>query len=77
MTSDTAAPSKKPTAYLVQLFGDVDLARSSELQALCDAFVDSGALDATVDLEHVTFLDSTGLTFLAKLRNVSITRGAV
>jgi anti-sigma B factor antagonist len=39
------------------------------------AFQDSGATDIEVDLRFVTFLDSSGLGLLARLRQASRLRG--
>ena len=56
-----------PAAYQIELFGEVDMARQGQLGRLLDDFKDSGAHDVVVDLRAVTFMDSTGLGFLATL----------
>ena len=71
-----ASPVNPPVpGHLIQLAGDVDMARRSELDALLAGFVDSASSTASIDLAEVTFLDSTGLAFLAQVRNVCRSRG--
>ena len=51
---------------LITLSGGVDLARRSDLDAVASLVIDYGA-PARVDVSRVTFIDSSGLAFLASL----------
>jgi anti-sigma B factor antagonist len=57
--------------FEIALTGEVDLARQAELVNLRRGFQDSTYASVVVDLSDVTFLDSTGLSFLADLRHVA------
>jgi len=60
---------------LILLSGDVDIGLEDDLDDLLHRYLDSRSPDVEVDLSQVTFLDSTGLAFLARLRSVSQSRG--
>jgi anti-anti-sigma factor len=60
---------------LILLSGDVDVGLADDLDDLLQRFLDSRSPDVEVDLSQVTFLGSTGLAFLARLRSVSQGRG--
>lgn len=48
----------------VELGGEIDLATAAELGARLEAVIDASTGAVTVDLAHVTFLDSSGLKAL-------------
>ena len=48
----------------VELGGEIDLATAAELGARLEAVIDASTGAVTVDLAHVTFLDSSGLKTL-------------
>lgn len=61
--------------FEIRLEGEVDLSRRNELRAVAVAFVSDGSKHARVDLSGVTFMDSSGLGFLLRLRRISQARG--
>ena len=61
--------------FEVTLSGEVDVARSSELEGVALAFGISSCPSIRVDLAAVTFIDSSGLGMLAQLRNIALNRG--
>lgn len=61
--------------FTIALFGEIDLARTAELEELIDAFEHSGSQDVDVDLTAVEFLDSTGLSAVSRLRAIAEDRG--
>jgi anti-anti-sigma factor len=64
-------------SHTIVLSGDVDAARDSELAGLAQQFAASSAASVAVDLRDVTFLDSGGLRFIIRLRNIAVERGGV
>jgi anti-anti-sigma factor len=60
---------------LILLSGEVDVSLEEDLDDLLQRYLDSGSAEVEVDLSLVTFLGSTGLAFLARLRSVSQARG--
>ena len=72
------APPEQPAAAMLRLVGDIDLATA-------DDFVARGAnllthsppgVSLIVDLGEVTFLDSSGLSALVRLRRAAEARGS-
>ncbi|NHC46966.1 STAS domain-containing protein [Motilibacter aurantiacus] len=61
--------------YTVALSGEVDLALNDRLDAMAAAFERGPAADARVDLRDVTFMDSAGLAFVARLIRAAADRG--
>ena len=61
--------------YSVALVGEVDLAEATRLSALAAAYETGATADARVDLRDVTFMDSAGLAFLARLVRSAHERG--
>ena len=59
----------------ISLEGEVDLSQRAALRALAAAFASDAARNAAVDLSRVTFMDSTGLGFLVRVRRISRSRG--
>lgn len=57
----------------VAIAGEVDLATQPELRAALTEAVDKGARELVVDLERVTFLDSTGLAALIAPTTAGVT----
>ncbi len=51
----------------IRLVGDVDLSCLEQLEAAIATVADQATGDVVVDLSATTFLDSTGLGFLARL----------
>jgi anti-sigma B factor antagonist len=62
------------STHRVVLSGDIDLALRNALLDIAAAFAQSPAREIDVDLSAVTFLDSTGLSFLVLLRNTCAER---
>ena len=62
------------STHRVVLSGDIDLALRNALLDIAEAFAQSQAREIDVDLSAVTFLDSTGLSFLVQLRNTCVER---
>jgi anti-anti-sigma factor len=61
--------------FTLVLTGEVDISVEGRLARDLERFSASTAPDVLVDLTDVTFLDSTGLSFLARIRAVSNSRG--
>ena len=55
-------------ARVVRVSGEIDLSNASDLLEEIGASVRSGATTIVVDLSGVTFLDSSGIAMLCKLR---------
>lgn len=58
-------------SFLLQLHGEIDLARSSELATLLDDFAGTDARKAVIDLSEVTFCDSQGVSFLVRMHSIA------
>lgn len=57
--------SRDPTESVIWVSGDIDLAVAAELwAAIADLFDDGSPL--VLDIEHVTFMDSTGLNAIVR-----------
>ena len=69
-TIDTT-PAGSP---IVRVFGDLDVASTDGLITVADEVLGDG-IALTLDLGEVTFMDSTGLGALIKIRNHIIDRG--
>jgi anti-anti-sigma factor len=67
-----AGPAREP--HRIALWGDVDLDRKDELEALARWYEVDSCADVSLDMSRVTFLDSTGLSFMVHLRNVADAR---
>jgi anti-anti-sigma factor len=52
--------------WSIRAHGEVDIHRSELLSAQLDAVIDQGALLVMLDLDGVTFLDSSGLRVIAR-----------
>jgi anti-sigma B factor antagonist len=63
-----------PVLHLA-LSGEIDLRRGGELRRIADAYDRGDVPCVHVDLADVTFLDSTGLAFLARLVRTATSRG--
>ncbi len=62
-------PGPLPPHELV-LEGEIEYSRQAELDELVSQLGDGAATHVRVDLERVTFIESTGLAFLVRLRNI-------
>jgi anti-anti-sigma factor len=58
-----------------ELRGEVDVDHAEQNRALLDAFRDSTATNAVLNLSAVTFMDSTGLRLIAGLAEIATRRG--
>jgi anti-anti-sigma factor len=61
--------------FSVKLQGAVDLPEEHVLNSFVQDFREGDLLSARVDLRQVTFMDSTGLAFLVRLRRTALERG--
>lgn len=73
-TFEVTTDAQSPTAGLVIVRGDVDLATAPQILGVAEGLIDSG-VDLTIDMSGVTFIDSTGLGALIKIRNALLERG--
>ena len=62
-------------AYQVRLSGEIDILHERTLGRVAEGYEASDAADVLVDLEPVEFMDSTGLSFLLRLRRTAQARG--
>ncbi len=58
---------ERDAGVLVQLFGELDVAAVSDLQAELDRIQAGGCREVVVDLSELDFMDSTGLHLLLRL----------
>ena len=61
----------------VRVEGEVDTASVAELAAALERLVANGATDLRLDLGHVGFMDSTGLTALITAKTLLEGRGSI
>ncbi|MCW2666783.1 MAG: anti-sigma factor antagonist [Frankiales bacterium] len=61
-----------PARVRLELEGEIDLPATLRLQADVDELLEAGVRDFVLDLSDVTFLDSTGLSFLLNVRRRSL-----
>ena len=73
--TDIALPPEPTTVFSAALAGEVDLARVPELHDLVEGYRNSPAVDVVIDLRDVTFMDSTGMGFMARLSRDASDRG--
>ncbi len=52
---------ESPQAWSVVVRGEVDISSAAQLEAVLDEVIDKGARLVVLELEHVDFLDSSGL----------------
>ena len=60
----------------VSVTGEVDIATVDEFLAAAGACLDGGATSVVVDLAEVSFIDSSGLGALVRIRNLARKHGA-
>jgi anti-sigma B factor antagonist len=60
---------ESPHAWSVTVRGDVDISTAPQLEALLDDIIAKGALLVVLELEHVDFLDSSGLRVILAAAN--------
>jgi anti-anti-sigma factor len=60
---------------VITLAGDIDTSCVDDLMGAIDAFRESVATDAVVDLSDVTFVGSEALGFVARLGEIAHNRG--
>ena len=60
---------ESPHAWSVTVRGDVDISTAPQLEALLDDVIEKGALLVVLELEHVDFLDSSGLRVILAAAN--------
>ena len=61
--------------FSVTLRGEIDLPEEAVLTSFLQDFREGHMPSARVDLRQVTFMDSTGLSFLVRLRRTAMERG--
>ncbi len=64
-----------PRTLVVVLTGDVDRRVETELDQYLKEFDETEAVDATVDLTHVTYFGGSGVAFLTQLGRAAAARG--
>lgn len=57
-----------PINHLMEVEGVIDIATSRELQIEVDRIIDQGTDSLTIDMSRVSFMDSSGITFLLNTR---------
>ena len=72
---DLASPTPAGQVFSVALSGDLDLSRVPELHALVEHYRAGAAVDVVIDLRDVSFMDSSGLGFMARLYRAAKERG--
>ena len=72
---EIAFPGQAPTTFSVALVVRIDLAREAELDELVRRYLAGEAVDVVLDLGAVTFMDSSGLGFVARLYREAKDRG--
>jgi anti-sigma B factor antagonist len=60
---------ESPHAWSVLVRGEVDIGSASQLEAVLDDVIEKGALLVVLELEHVDFLDSSGLRVILAAAN--------
>ena len=60
---------ESPHAWPVLVRGEVDIGSASQLEAVLDDVIEKGALLVVLELEHVDFLDSSGLRVILAAAN--------
>jgi anti-anti-sigma factor len=68
-----AAPSSDGWAIL-RVEGEIDIARLQELEDLIAANCNGACTDTVVDLSNVEFMDSTGMAWLLRSRDLVLDR---
>jgi anti-anti-sigma factor len=66
---------ESPHAWSVVVRGEVDVSSASKLEAVLAGVIDRGALLVVLELEHVDFLDSSGLRVILAAANELKERG--
>jgi anti-sigma B factor antagonist len=72
---EDAPNGRRDPLYTVIVAGEIDMVRATEFDDLVSGFEASGAANAQIDLRQVTFIDSTGLGALARIRQIAVDRG--
>jgi anti-sigma B factor antagonist len=60
---------ESPHAWSVVVRGEIDIGSASQLAATLDDVIERGALLVVLELEHVDFLDSSGLRVILNAAN--------
>jgi anti-sigma B factor antagonist len=63
------ATGEDPSAPVIALSGELDLASVGSVRAALDPYLTAGPTQVTLDLEHLTFMDSSGIALLVQLSN--------
>ncbi len=72
---DRSAAGALDGAYRIVLAGELDAARADEIRAAVTGYRVSSQPDVVLDVTAVTFMDSTGLGLVARLRRTCTERG--
>jgi anti-sigma B factor antagonist len=60
---------ESPHAWSVVVRGEVDISSAPQLEAVLEDVIEKGALLVVLELEHVDFLDSSGLRVILAAAN--------
>lgn len=72
----TDTERREGEVWVVRVRGELDLATAPKLQATFDEVLASGPVNVLLDLEHLDFLDSTGITVLVRTQRKLEGQGA-
>lgn len=62
------SPLPPPTTHLVELKGVLDISTTRDIQRDVDRLINQGAVSLMIDMSGVSFMDSSGITFLLNTR---------
>jgi len=62
-------PGGDPTAPVIRLSGELDLASVEATRAGIEPYLDAATEQITLDLEKLTFMDSSGIALLVQISN--------
>jgi anti-sigma B factor antagonist len=72
----TGTERREGEVWVVRVTGELDMATAPKLQTTFDEVLASAPTNVLLDLQHLDFLDSTGITVLVRTRRQLEERGA-